>query len=117
MNSEEMNKIITYYIEDTDEPRYLVKGLRGTGKTLPYAGIGWRDVRFDTHRMWLSHVEGRWWGFDVAGKWPYLTYQCKPSEIIQIKSLVVQALLDPSNHNFQLVFDYMQQIPKAEEAS
>ena len=104
MNSAELNKRIA---DLCDNEAYVVRGLEGTGKCIPYIGWYWRTVDFDRETDSLGDC-GDFVGFMERNKWGYSYVAVDKARWAQLKSLLEAVVLEPSSASLQAVFDFMQ---------
>lgn len=114
MNSEQLNKKIR---EICDKDELSIEG----GKCIPYIGWFWRDVDFDaetysfgiiptgTGDYFNSPSEAPYVGFMENNKWGYeYTKPLTKTEWVNVKNLLVIAVLNPNRETTGAVHDCIQ---------
>jgi len=103
--SEELNE----QISNMETDAHPVKGLEGTGKSVPYIGWYWRNVDFKEYGYYpLGEIPDMFIGFMVNNKWGYKSWYPMEDQAKEIHRLLINAVLSDETKDFQELFNYIQ---------
>lgn len=89
-----------------DSGKYIIKGLEGTEKCIPYIGLYWKDVDF-SDEICLGN-NGDFTGFMVENKNGYLEWKLNLKESQELRKLLEDIVFDPTTPKLQSLFDLIQ---------
>ena len=107
MTTHELNVALKALDDRSDDP-IPVKGLEGTGKSIPYIGWFFRTVcEEDRQSFPIAHC-GKWVGLCINNKWDYPSHLLDEVESHRAFELLEAIAAAPSLETCQAFFDYLQ---------